>query len=44
MRGHSTVHDNTAGGEGGGIFNSGGLLKGVVAGGNVFGNAPDDVF
>jgi hypothetical protein len=44
MHGHSTVHDNTAGGNGGGIFNSGGLLKGVVPGGNVFGNAPDDVF
>jgi len=39
----STVYNNRAGGDGGGILDNNGRLRGVVAGSNVFGNAPDDV-
>ena len=40
---HSTVSNNTAGSVGGGIYNNDGMLKGAVAGENVYGNRPDNI-
>lgn len=42
-----SIHENTANGganSGGGIYNGcGGINIGAVAGGNVYGNSPDDI-
>ena len=43
MNDSSSVSNNTAGVDGGGIYISGGIVTGAVAGVNVTGNTPDDI-